>query len=181
MIDGFKLPADAVCRSNCGVIAVTVAAGLPYKTVENKFRMLPRIAKKKGRWTGGTSEKERLEVMDAMGLEYEALEVMGMTLNRFCNDIAQRNELYMVTTTQHVQLVYKDNYGVIWYLDQQGLFDRDSRARAFRKRISNRGYGKPLRIIGGIMGSSKTVLATELLPPVAIEMAKYRTQLNFNI
>ena len=180
MIDGFKLPDDAVSRSNCGVIAVTVASGLQYKTVENKFRMLPRIAKKKGRWTGGTNEKERLEVMDSMGLEYEALEVMGMSLNRFCNDIAQRNELYMVTTTQHVQLVYKDNYGVIWYLDQQGLFDRDSRARAFRKRISNRGYGKPLRIIGGIMGSGKTVLATDLLPPVAIEMAKYRTQLTLN-
>jgi len=179
MIDGFKLPDDAVCRSNCGVIAVTVAAGLPYRTVENKFRMLPRIAKSK-RWSGGTTEKERLDVMDAMGLEYEALEVMGMSLNRFCNDVAQRNELYMVTTTQHVQLVYKDNYGVIWYLDQQGMFDRDSRSRAFRKRISNRGYGKPLRIIGGIMSASKQVQPMELLPPVAVEMAKYRTQLNFN-
>jgi hypothetical protein len=179
MIDGFKLPDDAVCRSNCGVVAVTVAAGLPYRTVENKFKLLPRIGKNR-RWTGGTTEKERLEVMDAIGLEYETLEVMGMSLNRFCNDIAERNQLYMVTTTGHVQLVYKDNYGVIWYLDQQGMFDRDSRARSFRKRISHRGYGKPLRIIGGIMSPSKQVHPAELLPPVAIEMAKYRTQLTFN-
>jgi len=179
MLEGFQLPEDVEVKENCGVVAVAVAAGKPYKTIEGLFRLhCPGTLGK--RWKGGTSHSERLKVMAKIGLTYEAKEIRGMNLNTFCDKIMRINELYMVTTTRHVQLVYKDHFGVVWYLDQRGMGTRDERARSFRKKTSSYGYAPPLRITGGIMAMTKEKLASDLLPTVAVEMAKYKGQLSFN-
>ena len=179
MLEGFELPEDVEVKENCGVVAVTVASGKPYKTIENRFRFLCTNAANP-RWKGGTTHSDRLKVMDDIGLTYEAVQIRGMNLNTFCDKVMRINELFMVTTTRHVQLVYKDNFGVVWYLDQRGVGTRDDRARSFRKKTSSYNYAPPLRITGGIMAMTKETKVDDLLPPVAVEMAKYKGQLSFN-
>ena len=115
----FKLPGGAFMGGHCGVQAVAVAAGISLTKAFRVFQETCPRTRRKRTWGGGTFHSERVKVLDKLGVKYDQLDpahTKGLTLQRFIKDVANPNHVYMVTTTQHVQLVRGGQV-----LDQKGV------------------------------------------------------------
>jgi hypothetical protein len=91
--------------SNCGVVALAVATGLPYQEVHSWF-----AARKRGNWKGSTRAKDRARFLEEKRIEFEAIgdepEHQG-TLQSFAAWARYHapGRTFIVTTTGHVQVV----------------------------------------------------------------------------
>ncbi len=116
MLKTFQLPQDNRRGPNCGVTAIAVSAGISFQRAWSLCATAPsRVTK---RFKGGTHHRQRIEVLDHIGMPYQVMHLPKMTLQKFC-DIAQDDTTYMVTTTGHVQLVRVID-GQPYILDQTG-------------------------------------------------------------
>ena len=76
------------------------------------------------RWRGATYDYERRRIMDVLKIKYRTLkvkEILGQTgkcrptLQKFIDLATRKDELYIITTTGHVQVVQNG-----WVIDQGG-------------------------------------------------------------
>ena len=116
IIKNFLLPQDNKRGPNCGVTAIAASAGISFARAWSLCATAPSRATK--RFKGGTVHRQRIEVLDHIGMPYQVMQLPKMTLQKFC-DIAQEDTTYMVTTTRHVQLVRVID-GQPYILDQTG-------------------------------------------------------------
>lgn len=110
-MEGLKMPLDLVRdQPNCGVVAVAIAADVPYTVA------LAAFSRTHGNWKGRTFRRERREVLEFFGITLIEVPVEPMTLHKWIRYHAWPNDHYMVTTTGHCQMVHNnhvaDQYGI---------------------------------------------------------------------
>lgn len=110
-MEGLRLPLDLVTNQpNCGVVAVAIAADVPYTVA------LAAFSRTHGNWKGRTRLSERREALQFFGVYVERKLTEPMTLHSWMQYHAWPSEFYMVTTTGHVQMVHNnlvaDQYGL---------------------------------------------------------------------
>jgi hypothetical protein len=72
---GIAMPADyEKARSDCGVLAVAIAAGVSYVKAHAALRYVVKTGMGRNRpckrWSGGTTTKERQAVLHAFGIQF---------------------------------------------------------------------------------------------------------------
>ena len=121
--DGLKLPTGNLTGPNCGVTAIAVASGISFDRVFKMFQTSKENINNK-RWRGGTYDYERRQIMDVLKIKYKTLtfkEILAQTgkgrptLQKFIDLATRKDELYIITTTGHVQVVQNG-----WVIDQGG-------------------------------------------------------------
>ena len=121
--DGLKLPNDNLTGPNCGVTAIAVASGISFDRVFKMFQTSSENRNNK-RWRGATYDYERRRIMDVLKIKYKTLtfkEILAQTgkgrptLQKFIDLATRKDELYIITTTGHVQVVQNG-----WVIDQGG-------------------------------------------------------------
>lgn len=125
--DALVNPADQRSGGNCGVTAVSIAAGISFQQAWDLFvKHCPRIKRNK-KWSGGTYDYEREIIMEKLKIKYQShspLQILHMlpskspcnfTLEYFTEWGARPGQLYIITTTQHVQILQDG-----WVIDQNG-------------------------------------------------------------
>lgn len=122
--DGLKLPNDNCSGPNCGVTAIAVAAGISFDRVWAMFQKYSKDNRDNKRWRGSTYDYERRQIMDVLKIKYKTLtfkEIYGQTgkghptLQKFIEYATRKDEIYVITTTGHVQVVQNG-----WVIDQGG-------------------------------------------------------------
>lgn len=111
----FNYPSDAKGGPVCGVLAIAASTGTSFARVW----ALCAAASRGKRFKGGTIHSERLTVLGKLGAAFDVMQLPRMTLQKFCDEYAQPDTTYMVTTTRHVQLVRVID-GKAYTLDQSG-------------------------------------------------------------
>lgn len=110
-MEGLRLPLDLVRdQPNCGVVAVAVAADVPYAVA------LAAFSRTHGNWKGRTMRRERREALEFFNVTFVEVTTEPMTLHRWIQYHAWPSDHYMVTTTGHIQMVHNnlvaDQYGL---------------------------------------------------------------------
>ena len=116
----FALPLDSFRGPHCGVLATAIAAG---KSLTETFTLYRNLLKERGeysgRWKGGLDTAQMRKMLDRLGVQYSELpskHVANVTVQKFVNEIANPNKVYMVLTRRHVQTTFGDKV-----LDQAGI------------------------------------------------------------
>lgn len=108
---GMALPEGVPHGPNCGVTAMAVITGKPFK--EMWTRMGARYS---GNWRGRTNIGDLMSILDQEGIKYDLRYSIPINLTTFVRTRAKPGVTYMVRTSGHFQTV-KDG----WVVDQGGL------------------------------------------------------------
>lgn len=122
MTEGFKLPDDSQKGPNCGVTAVAICSGLPFKEVWDKF-----AERHRGNWRGSTTFHERMRVMKELGIQVKEIEIKPQTLWKLVKSL-DPDVMYQVTVTGHVVTILNN------YVLDQNRMDHIDRSPWRRKR-----------------------------------------------
>lgn len=112
------IPSDTPSGPVCGVVAVAMAASVPFSTAWDTIKT---IAGKSGNWRGRTHHHHRVEALARLGVSFKHVEVLRrMTLKTFIENHTVRGVTYKVNVTGHVVTVFNnavaDQFGVLNYL-----------------------------------------------------------------
>ncbi len=93
------IPRNKPC---CGVACVSM---LTEKTFEETFEDFRSIFGRRSHWKGSTRHDQRLLVLFRYGIGYKEYPADDLPLYKWIRDHSEENQVYMVTTTGHVQIV----------------------------------------------------------------------------
>lgn len=132
---GMVLPADYPDggRPDCGVIAVAVAASVPYCKAWRTLRAVKDVS---GRWKGRTTHIDRAMAMKRLGRAYPkpiALE-RGMTVKTFMADYAVPEYRYWIEAGRHIATCMKDA-GKLLIVDNMTKDQHDRFLRCHVKKV----------------------------------------------
>lgn len=119
----FTNPTDQRKGPNCGVTATAICAGVSFNRAWNTWRALGGYYARRN-WKGGTYTRNQADALTKLGIEYQNYtgsncDAIGGTLSSFCKEWIDEGELWMVTTTGHVQSVTRHG-GKVYVIDQSG-------------------------------------------------------------
>ena len=119
----FTNPADQRSGPNCGVTATAICSGVSFNRAWNTWRALGGHYAKRN-WKGGTYTHHQAKALDKLGVEFDNYtgsncDGIDKTLASFCKEWVDEGELWMVTTTGHVQSVTRHG-GKVYVIDQAG-------------------------------------------------------------
>lgn len=120
----FTNPTDQRPGPNCGVTATAICAGVSFQRAWNTWKTLGVAYYTSPRWKGTTGTHHQGKALEKLGIEYQNYtgsncDAIDKTLTSFCNEWVDEGELWMVTTTCHVQSVTRHG-GKVYVIDQQG-------------------------------------------------------------
>lgn len=126
---GMAVPTDwpGDGRPDCGVIAVAVAANVPYAKA---WQTLRAVWDRSGRWKGRTTRHERAMAMKRLGKAHPKPVTLpkGMTVKMFLADHAVPSHWYWVQTGQHIATCVKEG-GQTYIVDNMPDHTRFMRCR----------------------------------------------------
>ena len=123
----FTNPTDQRSGPNCGVTAVAIASGVSFSRAWNVFKTMGVSYYQKRNWKGGTYTHHQANALDKLGIEFmnytgSNCDGIDKTLASFCKEWVDEGELWLVTTTGHVQSVTRHG-GKVYVIDQKGAKD----------------------------------------------------------
>lgn len=126
--DGFVLPPDMHrIRNTCGVVAISVLAGVPFRAVWDFIK----TARNKGNsWTGYTYRQDREAALDHFGVKTTKITCASRRALRNFQPLPGRT--YMVRVGGHI-LVLRDG----WVIDQCGPRLLDTDIKLGRKMVTH--------------------------------------------
>lgn len=120
----FTNPTDQRSGPNCGVTATAICSGVSFNRAWNTWRSLGKAKYNKPQWKGRTYTHHQADVLNKLRVEFtnytgSNCDGIDKTLASFCKEWVGEGELWMVTTTGHVQSVTRHG-GKVYVIDQSG-------------------------------------------------------------
>ena len=106
-----RLPPDAIGgRPNCGLVAMAVVANVSLSDATEAYQKACKEItgrRMQGNWRGRTYDNIRNRAFKHLGVSLHRFPIHGMTLKKLihCINIAPNDTTYLITTTQHIQVV----------------------------------------------------------------------------
>ena len=111
----FKNPVDQRKGPNCGVTACAIAAGVSFTHAWNTFKTMGVSYYARPRWKGGTMPEHYERFFKWHDCKFEQWDGNKKTVKHFVENEAQPDQLYLLVTGSHAQLVMNG-----WAIDQGG-------------------------------------------------------------